>query len=411
MTQSYKVPWGAWYLDTELPLEFPDSWQIKKFEIEHPRPIEDINIIEEKLNNPFGTQSLEKIARDKDTAAIVIDDISRPTKAENILKIILNQLNQSSISDENINIIFAIGAHRPMDRKDFTKKVGEEIVDRINIENHHPYENLVDLGKSNLGTPIFLNKTYYEADIKIALGAVLPHPLAGFGGGAKIILPGISGIETLEGNHKAGVRGIGIGWGIITELRREIEEVCKKAGLDFSINIVPTIDREFGGIFAGHYIDAHRKAVEFAKKIYTTKVPTNMNSDICFINMYPEDTELSQATKALSIVLSTTKLIKRGGTVIILTASTEGRGFHSLLAETGSRLYENWGDTILWKAAIRKNKFGIFSPNLSKQDIFHFYPGNTMFWKKFDDMIYKLEKLYGKSPRVSLFPCSMHLTI
>ncbi|TFF97604.1 MAG: DUF2088 domain-containing protein [Promethearchaeota archaeon] len=410
MTQKINIPWGAWYGDEDLQLNFPDSWQIEKFNILDSTPIKNRDIIKNKLQNPIGTEPLSKIASHKTTAAIVVDDISRPTKAEPIVKIILEILNDSGISDENITLIFAIGAHRPMNRIDYIKKLGPEITERLNIENHHPYENLVNLGTSSLGTPIFLNKTYYEADVKIALSSVLPHPLAGFGGGAKIILPGISGIETLEANHQAGVRGIGIGWGIISDLRRDIEEVCEKAGLDFSINVVPTLRRETAGLFAGHYIDAHRSAVEFATKIYATKVPPNFKADICLLNLYPEDTELSQATKALSIVLSTTKLIKRGGAVIFLTASTEGRGYHSLLAETGSKLYENWSNTILWKAAIRKNHFGIFSPNINEADVFHFYPKNTIFHRNFDAMVKELGGLYGNNPRVALFPCSMHLT-
>ncbi len=410
MAKIIEIPWSAWYGDEDLQLEFPDSWQIEKFEIVNSKPINDTEKIKKSLNNPINSKPLGEISRNKETAVIVIDDISRPTKAERILKNILEILNQSGIKDENITLIFAIGAHRPMNRIDFIKKVGSEIVERLNIENHHPYENLINLGESSLGTPILLNKTYYEADIKIALSSVLPHPLAGFGGGAKIILPGICGIETLEANHKAGVRGIGIGWGIISDLRNDIEDVCKKAGLDFSINVVPTMKRNTAGIFAGHYIDSHRKATQFARKIYATKVPQHVKSDICFLNLYPEDTELTQATKALSIVLSTTKLVRRGGAVVFLTASTEGRGYHSLLAETGSRLYENWEHTILWKAAIRKNNFGIFSPNLSEADIFHFYPEDTIFHTKFKDMIENLEGLYGRSPYAVIFPCSMHLT-
>lgn len=410
MSQTYKIPWRAWYGDTDLELKFPDSWQVNKFNIVKTEPINDIEVIRKRIQNPVGTPRLSKISSNKNNAVIVVDDISRPTKGEKIIKVILSILNQSGISDENITLIFAIGAHRPMNRIDYLKKVGYEIVERINIENHHPYENLVDLGKSSLGTPIFLNKTYYQADIKIALSSVLPHPLAGFGGGAKIILPGICGIDTLEANHQAGVRGIGIGWGIITDLRRDIEEVCKKAGLDFSINTVCNMKRDTAGIFAGHYIDAHRKAVQCAKIIYSTKVPPKLKSDICFLNLYPEDTELTQATKALSIILSTTKLVKRGGSIIFLTASTEGRGYHSLLAETGSRLYENWGNTILWKAAIRKNNFGIYSPNLNEKDIFHFYPKETIFNRDFNEMLEYLERIHGKSPHASLFPCSMHLT-
>lgn len=406
MTQFFTIPWGAWYLDTNLRLEFPDNWEIKKFDINDPKAIKDIDIIKKKLNNPIGTRSLEKIAKNKETAVIVVDDISRPTKVESILQVLLKKLNNIGIPDDNINIILALGAHRPMNRFDFEKKLGKKILERVNVENHHPYENLKFLGKSKKGTPLFINKTYYNSEVKISIGSVLPHPLAGFGGGAKVILPGICGIETLEANHKAGVRGIGIGLGIVSELRKDIEDATSKIGLDFSINIVPTVRREIAGIFSGDFIIAHRNAMNFAEKVYSLSLPSNLNLDIGFFNLYPEDTELSQALKGLNLVLSTARLIKRKGAVVLMTASTEGRGFHSLQGETGGRLYQNWGESIIFKGILKKNTFGIFSPNTNWADINHYYPNRTIFKKDFNEMISTLEDLYGKELKVGLFPHS-----
>ena len=119
----------------------------------------------------------------------------------------------AGITNDNITLIYALGAHRPINRQDSIKKVGLKIIDKIKIENHHPYENLVYIGDSYKATPIYLNKTYYDAEVKVAIGSVIPHPLAGYGGGAKVVLPGLCGIQTLEANHEAGVRGIGIGLG------------------------------------------------------------------------------------------------------------------------------------------------------------------------------------------------------
>jgi len=408
MVQKFKIPWAAWYGDNDLNLEFPDSWDVNLFRMKDAKELSQKEIVN-CINHPIGTPSIQEIAKGKRSVVIVVEDISRPARLEHILNVIINQLNTAGINDDNINLIYALGAHRPMNRQDSIKKVGLTIVERIQIENHHPYENLVYIGESNKGTPIYLNKTYHDAEVKIAIGSVLPHPLAGFGGGAKVILPGVCGIQTLEANHKAGIRGIGIGVGIITDLRKDIEDVCEKAGLDFSVNIVSTMKRGFAGVFAGHYIEAHRKAIEVAKKVYKTKLPPNLNLDVGFFNLYPEDTELSQALKGLNFYLSSKRFIKQGGAVIFLTAASEGRGFHSLQGETGGKLYQNWGDTIIFKAVLKKKKFGIFSPNINKADMLHYYPERTIFRKNFNDMIKELENLYGKSPRVGIFPCSIQL--
>lgn len=408
MVQIFKIPWAAWYGDGDFNLEFPDSWDIKFFGMKDAKELSQKEI-EKAIDKPIGTPTLQKIAGGKRNAVIVVEDISRPSRLEYILNVIINQLNDAGIKDDKIILIYALGAHRPMNRQDSIKKVGLNIVERIKIENHHPYENLVYLGNSKKGTPIYLNKTYHNAEIKIAIGSVLPHPLAGFGGGAKIILPGVCGIQTLEENHKAGVRGIGIGLGIVTDLRKDIEDVCEKVGLDFTVNIVSTMKRGFAGVFAGHYIEAHRKAMELAKEIYNTKLPPNLNLDIGFFNLYPEDTELSQALKGLNFYLSSKRFIKRGGAIILLTAASEGRGFHSLQGETGGKLYQNWGETIIFKGVLKKMKFGIFSPNINKADVLHYYPESTIFRKNFNDMIKELEIIYGKSLKAGIFPCSIQL--
>ena len=409
MVQIFKIPWAAWYGDQDLELEFPDSWDVKLFGLKDASEISQREI-ENAINNPIGTSTLKELANGKQNAVIVVEDISRPTSLEAILNYILRELNSVGIDDDKITIIYALGSHRPLDRRDSIKKVGLSIVDRINIENHHPYENLIYMGESNIGTPIYLNKTYHKADIKIAVGTVLPHPLAGYGGGAKIILPGICGIETLYANHVAGVKGSTGGIGFVTELRKDIEDVCKKVGLDFSINIVSTMRRGIAGIYAGHFIDAHRKAMELAQEIYSTELPSNLELDIGFFNLYPEDTELSQAIKGFNFIFGSKNFLKRNGAVVFLTAASEGRGFHSLQAETGAKLYQNWGNSIIFKGILKRKTFGIFSTNINRQDILHFYPERTIFSKDFKDLVNILEDIYGKSPKVGIFPCSIQLS-
>lgn len=362
--------------------------------------------IKQRLHNPIGTLTLKELAKNKKDAVVVVEDISRPTMLEPILKVVLADLNEVGIEDDQITLIYALGGHRPMMKHDSIKKLGKEICDRINIENHHPYENTFYIGKSKKGTPIYLNKTYHDADLKISIGTLVPHPLAGFGGGAKVILPGICGIQTLEANHQAGVRGIGIGLGIVSELRKDIESACHKAGLDFSINVVSNMDRKIAGIFAGHFIKAHREAMRVAKETFATSLPPKLKLDIGFFNLYPEDTEFSQALKGLNFYLSAKRFIKREGAVILMTAATEGRGFHSLQGETGAKLYQNWGESIIFKAVLRKMKFGIFCPNINQYDVFHYYPKTTIFTKSFKEMVKKLERLYGKSVKAGIFPSS-----
>nr|MDO8086486.1 lactate racemase domain-containing protein [Candidatus Sigynarchaeum springense] len=414
MAKEIAIPWGAWTGGKEATdLEFPDSWDVQVFRMRDAPDITDKATIQRAIRNPIGSPPIKSIAAGKPNAVIAVEDISRPIQCKDICETIIGELNEAGIPDGRITLIGALGAHRPMIRADYIKKVGENVVDRINVENHHPYENLVNIGTSKKGTPIFINKTYHDAAVKIAVGTVAPHPLAGFGGGAKVILPGICGIDTLEANHKAGLRGIGIGLGFITDLRKDIEDVCSKAGLDFSVNVVTTSRRGIAGVHAGHFIDAHRKAVEQALQVYHTDIPKLPPKDrfsAGFFNMYPEDTELSQASgKGTNAFIGAQSLFQRKAAVIIMTAAPEGRGFHSLQGETGGRLYQNFGDNILYKAVMESHPLYIYSQNVSKADVHHFFPERTTLHKEFNRLVEGVENIVGPSPKVALFPASIQL--
>ena len=413
MVKSVKIPWGAWVGgDEEYSLHFPDSWNVNIFDIQDAEDIADTKAIEEALLNPIGSPTIKELAMGKERAVVVVEDISRPTKCEAICDLVLQELYSAGIPTKNITFIAATGAHRPMNRNDFIKKLGKNVVEKVNIENHHPYENLVELGKSEMGTPIYLNKTYYQADVKITIGTVIPHPLAGFGGGAKIILPGICGIETLAANHEKAFKGEGIGYGVITDLRKDIEDVCWRVGLDFSINVISTKKRGIAGVIAGHFIDAHRKAVDLGKKVYKSKIPESKGDELLNVglfNLFPEDTELTQSSKGLNMFMQVHDLLEEESTIVFLTACSEGRGYHSLLSETGGKLHENWKEAA--KALLdfwEEKRFVLFSPNLSKEDVFHFWSERMHLSRNFTDLINDLEKRTNK-PNVGIFPTSIQL--
>ncbi len=414
MVKTIKIPWGAWYnAKEEYALKFPDSWNVQEFPMRDAPDITSPETIATAIQHPVGTPPLSSLAAGKSNAVMVVEDISRSTKCGPICQAVLSELNKAGIPDGSITLIGAVGAHRPMTREDYIKKVGQDVVERLNIENHHPYENLVQMGESKKGTPIHVNKTYCNAALKIAISTVVPHPLAGFGGGAKIILPGISGIETLAGNHQAGMRGLGIGLGFITDLRKDIEDVCSRVGLDFSINVVATSKRGIAGIHAGHYIDAHRKAVDQALQVYHTDIPKLVPKDrfnVGFFNAYPEDTEFSQVVyKGVNAYAGSQIIFQRKAAVVFMSAGTEGRGYHSLLWETGAKLYENAEKNILFKALLSNHPFGVFCPNVTRKDVLHFYPENTIFHQNFGDLLNAIEAQVGPNPKAAVFPTSIQL--
>lgn len=410
MVKQFKVPWAAWREPLYLELEFPNSWDVSVCKMKDAdAPELSSEDIRNRVLNPIGTPNLSVIARGRKSVVVVVDDMTRTTPSSKILPFIFEELEKADISEEQITILFALGAHRPMNKNDCLLKLGKKIVSRFKIENHHPYENLVHLGDSKIGTPIDVNKTYYNADLKIAVGGVIPHPLAGFGGGAKIVLPGVCGIRTLEANHSAGMRGIGAGIGRMTEIREDIEDIVDTVGLDFSVNVVMNEIGNITEIYSGHYRDAHRKAMEAAKDSYKTEI--TLENQICFLNSYPEDSELNQSIKALNILMTASnKFLDRKGTIVVMSSSYEGKGFHSLIAETGAKLYNNFGNGIIWKAFVKRRNVYFFSPNISKPDLYHFYPKSVQLFNEWNELINELSNMHGNSPKVAIIPTSIQLS-
>ena len=96
----------------------------------------------------------------------------------------------------------ANGTHIGGDEQELRTLVTDAVYDRVKVKNHDcEAKDLVYLGTTPHGTPVSIDRTAAEADLVVCLGAVTHHVMAGFGGGRKSILPGISGRETIFHNH------------------------------------------------------------------------------------------------------------------------------------------------------------------------------------------------------------------
>jgi hypothetical protein len=159
--------------------------------------------IRRSLKKPIGTPSLRELVGLKDKVVIIGDDITRPTPQSIIVPVLLDELNAVGVPDENIQVIIALGTHREMSKKEIREKYGSEVVKRVPVVNHDfkDLKKSVDMGKTETGIPISVNKDVYNADFVMGVGNIVPHCLAGWAGGGKIIQPGICGEETKAMTH------------------------------------------------------------------------------------------------------------------------------------------------------------------------------------------------------------------
>ena len=248
-----------------------------------------------------------------------MDDFTRPTPAYKVMPVVLEALAKIGVADENIKIIIARGTHRRLSHTDMEQKVGKEIVERFEVKNHENDTDLVPLGKSKKGTPVWINQTFVEADVRVAIGSVCAHPVAGYGGGAKIIVPGVAGRETIHVNHsRCDHPNVTIGIMDGNPVREDMNDIARMAKLDFIVNTILNPQKEIIRVVAGDVLMAHKEGVKFYSEIYGAKA--DELADIVVVGASPRDATFGHATFALYAGVS---MAKAGGTLILVAPCTE----------------------------------------------------------------------------------------
>jgi nickel-dependent lactate racemase len=394
-----KIPWGAWNGDRLHPIWFPRKWDIAVNHIQDAAGLND-KLILQAIRNTIGAPSLREIARGKKSVCLAIEDITRPAKLEKPIEFLLLELKSAGIASENIHFVISNGAHAPMHKAEIRKKAGSLVSENFVTRNHHAYENLADTGVLFGKTPVRINRQYGKADLKIAVGSIMPHNFAGFSSGAKLVIPGLAGMEVIERTHKyvmMGFRG-GINNVESNKFRFEIEDAVKKIGLDFFVGIVTNSVRETAGVFAGHYIAAHRAGVEFARKVYKTEFEAG--ADVILLNAYPKDSELLQTDAALTpYKAAASELVHGKGTIIITSLCSNGYGYHSLLG-AGMRL----SGKPIRKGLLKGRDLVVFSPNINKAEFYTLYWNGYHLAGRWDDVLKLIEDKHGPRCRVAVYP-------
>jgi len=309
--------------------------QIAPFEVEDeglvgvfaPRePVERINeaaALERGLTDPIGASPLAQLARGHRRVLILVDDLTRRTPMRLLLPPILAELNAAGIPDHAITALIALGTHRSMTRNEIEHRFGSEVCTRISIHNH-AWNNptmLVNAGHSPFGVPLRVNRLVREADFVIGVGHIVPHSVAGFSGGSKIVVPGIAGEETTAATHWAFVhQDMGRLFGQRDNpIRETMDDVARAVGLDYIINAVQDSRGVLRWVVAGDLVVAHRRGCELCREIY--EVPMPGDNDITVVEAAPTDIDLRQSIKGLCAA----ELVTRpGGAIILVSPCPEG---------------------------------------------------------------------------------------
>ena len=312
-----------------LPIEIPDKNVAKVLEISESMPLPDeIRAVREAIAQPIASQPLAEIGKGRASACIVISDITRPVPNKVILPPMLEVLEQTGIPREKITILIATGIHRPNDAEELETMVGSDIMKTYRIVNHFSQkpETHAYLGKTQNGTPVHIDKTYLEADLKITTGLIEPHLMAGYSGGRKAICPGIASVETMKVMHGPELMehpksAVGILEG--NPFHIEATEIALMAGADFNLNVAIDKQRRITGVFAGDLVESHRVGAAFVEKHAKVTLPVAADAVVVSSAGYPLDTTFYQAIKGL---LTAVEIVKQGGSILLVAACSEGIG-------------------------------------------------------------------------------------
>lgn len=301
----------------------------------HPASAMAAGTVATAIANPIGSQPLPEMARGAKSVLIISDDYTRQTPVKQIIPQIATAMLRLGVRQKAIKILVALGTHRPMTQEEKVRKFGLDITRTFDIINHNwvDADDLVSVGKLSTGMEVRVNRLVTEADLVIGLGQVVPHRIAGFSGGAKIILPGVCGSAATGYTHWIGAQlpgeqVLGV-WD--NPVRRLMNEAGQLAKLRFIVNAVCDPEGHLIDVVAGDPVAAHGQAANVAREVFGARVPTQL--DIVIVDSFPKDIELWQAAKAL---YAAELMVRQGGAVILVSPCTEGVSrTHALISERG----------------------------------------------------------------------------
>ncbi len=286
--------------------------------------------VKRSLEHPIGTPKLGEIVKPGEKIVIITSDITRPVPSYKIIPVLLDELYKAGISREDIKVILALGSHRMHTDEEKVRLLGKRVYDEVECIDSDS-NNCIRMGETKIGTPVDIFKTVADADRRICVGNIEYHYFAGYSGGAKAIMPGVSTPSAIQANHSMMIlEDARAGKLEGNPVREDLEEAIEYCPIDFIVNVVLDENKEIIFSVAGDHIEAHREGCKFLDKIY--KIEIEEKADIVIVSQggAPKDINLYQTHKALD---NAKHAIKDGGIIILVGSCSEG---------FGSSVFEEW---------------------------------------------------------------------
>jgi len=409
------LAYGRGTLDVEL----PERHVVKVLGYKTAKPIANpVKEVRRLLHTPTDAEPLEVLASGKESACIVISDITRPVPNKVILPPILETLEKAGVPRSGILILVGTGLHRASTKEEKLEMLGEDIVQNYRIIDHnaqrrHEHEFL---GETSGGVPMWIDRRYLEADVKILTGLIEPHFMAGWSGGRKSICPAITATETIGAWHKPRfLEHENAKFGVLdgNPVHAEQLEIARKVGCDFIVNVVIDSNRKILKVVAGDMEAAHLEGVAFARTCVVDTVPEPVDIVVTSGAGYPLDKTWYQSIKG---VVAAIDILKPGGTIILSASCDEGLGsrefeliaekFETIDAFMAAILADEFFVVNQWQLeelakALRKGKVKVVSDGLLPEEFQRYYVSHV---PSIEQAVDEALAEYGESATIAVLP-------
>jgi len=336
---AFSIPFGSRKIEFTL----PESCHVREMKPRARSPIHSLNdALTDLLECPNSGPALNNLVGADDRIAVICDDHTRPTPLRGLLVPLLDRLLHMGVKRSRITIFVAYGLHPPMKTDDLKDRFGTDILSRFTIVHHdaHKAKDLAFLGHTAFRTPVYVNRGVANADVRIGIGSISLSKEAGYGGGAKVLCPGVCGAETIYGSHgKVRLHPNQIGRIEGNPIREEIEEIGQMVRLDFMINTVLNAEDEVCNLVTGDPSGAFVEGVRFFNQVYQFTLDAPF--DLCLAGSSPYNFEFYQANKAIS---AASLGVKDGGTIVLVSPCDKGISAFPYFDEmiTGGHDFSHW---------------------------------------------------------------------
>lgn len=315
-------------------VELPDENVIGVLEPnEVPVDVKGVPAVEAALENPIGTPRLSDIVKPGERVAVITSDMTRPVPSYKIIPAVLGELWRAGVEPEDVTVVFALGSHRRQTGAEMRELVGEGVYGKVRCVDGDPAD-FVHMGTTKLGTPVDITRVVAEADRRIGVGNIEYHYFAGYSGGAKAIMPGVSTRAAVQSNHSRMVLPEAVAGRLEgNPVREDLEEALAYCPLDFIVNVVLDEHKEILCAVAGDAVKAHREGCKFLDRLYLKKIKARADVVVASQGGAPKDLNLYQTQKALD---NARHAVKPGGVVILVGSCKEG---------LGEEVFEEWMTT------------------------------------------------------------------